>query len=162
MSFIFNVLLYGLYMFLWIVAVGWSLFQMRKARESFWGAVFISMLYLPGQISDFWQDAFNLMAFEFFIIFLMLFTFTNKMKGLARALMGLTLCMMCINAIHLTLPILLENMAEFVGPLGGVDLTGDFMRKNILNFLFVLECLSVIYFVGHRERRSGKYILQEV
>jgi len=79
--------------------------------------------------------------------------------------MGLTLLMMVVNAVFILYPFLLANFAGWLGPIEGHSLTANFVRENLLNLLYVFQCVSVIYFSGKDQgqgRRDELYAYQEV
>lgn len=158
----FDGIMWSFYLFLWAVTV-YRFLKLSWSNTYFaWGAIFISAIVLPGQINDIWKIAWNCLILEFFILCVMFFVFDDRLRLTARAFMGFTLGMMIVNSVYILYPPVLESFAIWLGPIEGHALTGNFVRENLLNLLYVLQCVSVIYWSWEEGRRDERYAYQEV
>ena len=151
-DYVLNTLLYGLYFSLWASTTLGFILLALKYKYFIFGAIFISANYLPGQITDYFLSPGRLLLVEFLLAIAMLSVFLSSQKLLndirliARTFMLFALLMMCVNAVTVVAPGFMEYLASKAGTIEGYNLTVEFIRIQMLNALFAIQCISLAFF----------------
>lgn len=151
-NFILNVLLYWFYFFLWVSTCAWFLFAAWKWKHSafVWGAIFISAIYLPGQFFPLIIDVGLLLWIEFmilsgiFAVYMMVPEAEHQLSITGRSFMYILIAMILVNLATILFPKQTDWIAAHAGTIEGYSLVWLFIRTQILNALFVVQCTGAM------------------
>lgn len=158
-DFVLNTLLYGLYFILWASTTAWFAFHSRKRPTYLWGVFFISSVYWPAQITPIFWNPERLIVFDFILLcifFAAYKIFPNVERDLrltGNVAMGCVLAMMFVSALMIVTPGFMDFLAEQAGTIEGYALTRGFIHTQLENALYVLLCISAVYF-SRKDRRE--------